>query len=412
MQKSIKRNTVEKNIDRIEEVLMRGVEKIYPSKDLFEKVLRGGKKLRLYQGFDPTGTQLHIGHMTGLMKLRQFQALGHRVIFVIGDGTGQAGDPSGKKSAREKFFTNKELRANAKDYVMQASKIVSFEGENPAKIKYNSKWLNKLKLVDILDIAENFSLQQLEERDLFVERKKRGESINMREFLYPLLQGYDSVHMKVDLEIGGSDQMFNMLCGRTLVKNILGKEKFVLTTPLLTDSHGNKIGKSENNVIALTAKPNELYGMIMNLDDGVIIKCLELLTEVPLNEIKNISKKISSGENPMVYKRKLAFEMVSMLNSEAEAHNAEAEFNRVFVNRQIPFDIPEYKANKPVCESLAALLIDVKFAPSNSEARRLISQGGVKIDGVKITEDREKLCLHDGMVVQVGKRRFVKIKIR
>src|SRR3989344_4917314 len=191
-------------MDAIEHLLTRGVEKIYPNREALEKVLRSGKKLRLYQGFDPTGTKLHIGHAVGLHKLRQWQDLGHHVIFLIGDGTGQAGDPSGKKVAREKFFNRDELCNNALNYVMQAGKIVRFKGENPVEILFNGDWLNELKLVDILNIAQNFTFQQLVERDMYQERIKRGEAVNMREFLYPLLQGYDSVAMDVDLEQGGT----------------------------------------------------------------------------------------------------------------------------------------------------------------------------------------------------------------
>lgn len=205
-------------MDKVDELLTRGVDTVYPTKETLEKVLRSGKKLTLYQGFDPTGIQMHIGHMVGLRKLAQFQKLGHKVIFLIGDGTGLAGDPSGKTRARDKFLSRGELRQNARDYVQQASKIVNFEGENPIEIRYNGDWLTKLTLQDLLEIAGNFTLQQLEERDLFEKRKKEGLPINMREFMYPLLQGYDSVAMEVDLEIGGSDQMFNMLAGRTLVQ--------------------------------------------------------------------------------------------------------------------------------------------------------------------------------------------------
>src|SRR3989338_2344674 len=214
--------------DKIDELLTRGVDKIYPSREKLEEILRFGKKIRLYQGFDPTGDKLHLGHMVGLRKHRQWQDLGHEVIFLIGDGTGEAGDPTGKKKTREKFFTSEELRENAKGYLEQAKKIVRFDGPNPIKILYNGEWLNKLTKTDILNIAQNFSVQQLIERDMFQERLKTGESINVREFLYPLLQAYDSVAMDVDLELGGSDQTFNMLAGRTLMRAMKGKEKFNL----------------------------------------------------------------------------------------------------------------------------------------------------------------------------------------
>src|SRR5579872_1023629 len=259
-------------MDKINELLTRGVDSIYPSKDELEKVLRSGKKLKIYQGFDPTGMQLHVGHMVGFRKLAHWQRLGHKVVFLIGTGTGLAGDPSGKIRSREKYLSEEELKQNAKDYVMQAKKLVDFDGENPIEIVYNGDWLNKLTLKDILEIAGHFSLQQLAERDMFQERIKKGEDVNLREFLYPLLQGYDSVAISTDVELGGSDQMFNMLAGRTLVKEMQGREKFVLTTPLLTDSEGRKIGKTEGNVIALTDKPEELFGKIMALPDDVITK--------------------------------------------------------------------------------------------------------------------------------------------
>src|SRR3989338_11380002 len=197
------RSCYNSNMALIKETLSRAVDNIYPSRAELEKVLRSGQKIRLFQGFDPSGIQLHIGHLVGLLKLSQFQKLGHHVIFLIGDGTGQAGDPSGKLRTRDKFLSLQELRENARDYILQAAKVINFEGENKAEILYNGDWLNKLTLIDILEIAGHFTLQQLEERDLYADRKRRGEDINMREFMYPLLQGYDSVAMKVDLEIGG-----------------------------------------------------------------------------------------------------------------------------------------------------------------------------------------------------------------
>src|SRR3989344_1418673 len=313
-------------MDPITELLTRGVEAIYPSREALEKVLRLEKKLRLFQGFAPTGIQLHIGHMTGLMKLRQFQNIGHNIIFLIGDGTGQAGDPSGKLRTREKFLSLDELKRNSRDYVMQAAKIVRFEGENKAEILYNSDWLNKLTLVDILSIAGHFTLQQLEERDMYQQRKKRGDDINFREFLYPLLQGYDSVAMNIDLEIGGVDQTFNMLAGRKLVREMQGKEKFVMTTPLLSDSSGKKIGKTEGNVIALNADPIDFYGMIMSLPDEVIATCFEVITDISLEEVVNIKKALANGENPMTFKKKLAFSLTRLLNSEEKAKSAQEFF--------------------------------------------------------------------------------------
>lgn len=395
-------------MDKIAEVLTRGVDKIYPSKNALEKFLRSGQKLKLYQGFDPTGIQLHIGHMTGLMKLRQFQLLGHHVIFLIGDGTGQAGDPSGKSRSREKYLNVGELKQNAKDYVMQASKVVSFSGENAAQILYNSDWLNKLTLVDILDIAGHFSLQQLEERDMFIERKKRGETISMREFLYPLLQGYDSVAMDVNMEIGGSDQMFNMLCGRTLVEAYHHKEKFVLTTPLLTDAQGKKIGKTEDNVIALTSPPKEFFGMIMNLPDDVIIKSFEYITDLSQEEISIYQRAMEKGDNPMIYKKLLAHKLTTMLNNKEVAGEAQKEFERVFQKRATPSNIQEITINENEI-NVVDFLTDNNLVKSRSEAKRLIIGGGIEVDSVKITDPISLTKVKPGLIIKIGKRKFIKI---
>lgn len=393
-------------MDKIEEVLTRGVDKIYPTREGLEKVLRSDKKLTLYQGFDPTGTQLHIGHMTGLMKLRQFQNLGHKVIFLIGDGTGQAGDPSGKTKARDKFFTRDELRKNAIDYVKQASKIVRFEGENAAEIKYNSDWLNKLSLPEILDLIGHVSWQQLAERDLFQERIKSGETLNLREAIYPLLQGYDSVAMKVDLEIGGSDQTFNMLIGRQLVKDYLNKEKFVLTTSLLTDSDGKKIGKTEGNVTAITAPANDLYGMVMSLGDDVIAKCFENLTEISMAKVREMEKKIQAGKNPMVFKKQLAFELTKMLNDEKAAQGAQENFEKTVQSGEMPTDIPTFKVT--ASKQLLDIIVEANLVTSKSEARRLVEQGAVEVDGKKVRENLE-LSPTDGTIIKAGKRKFIKL---
>ena len=397
------------HMDKIEELLTRGVDTIYPSKDELEKVLHSGKKLKLYQGFDPTGTQLHIGHMVGLRKLAQWQRLGHHVIFLIGDGTGQAGDPSGKTKSRDTFMTRDELRQNARDYVMQAKRIVSFEGKNPVEIKYNGDWLNKLELVDMLDIIGNFSLQQLIERDLFQERMKRNESINLREFIYPLLQAYDSVAMKVDLELGGNDQTFNMLTGRTLIKAMLKKEKYVMTTPLLADSSGRKIGKSEGNAISIGDKPEELFKKIMTLGDEVIVLGLECLTDIPMDEVEKVKKALADGANPIDFKKLLAFEIVKQLNSIDDATQAQIEFERTVQNRELPNKIENLQISIGSA-TLVDIVLQSGVVSSKSEAKRLIEQGGVEIDDEKIT-DAEYLVVNikGEKVLKVGKRNFFRL---
>jgi tyrosyl-tRNA synthetase len=383
----------------IDEVLTRGVQQVLPTKDGLGKLM-SKKKIRLYQGFDPTGTLLHIGHAVGFRKLRQFQDLGHEVIFLIGDGTGQAGDPSGKKHAREKFFTREELRQNGLDYVMQASKIVRFDGPNPVKIMYNGDWLNKLNLVDILKIAQNFSVQQLIERDMYQERIKANESINLREFLYPLLQGYDSVAMEVDLEIGGNDQTFNMLAGRTLVKSFLNKEKFVLSVPLLTDSKGVKIGKSEGNVIGLTDNPNEFYAKIMALGDESIVNCFTLLTDKPLGEIEKIKEDVDAGRNAMKHKKQLAYDLTAWLNSKEDAQKAQDNFEKTFRDKKPEYD-EEIENKGNLIDTLEVIM------GSKSEAKRMIKQGGVDVNGDKADSST---TLKSGDKINLGKRKFFIIK--
>ena len=393
------------NEDKIKELLTRGVDKIYPSKEKLEEILRSGKKIKLYQGFDPTGDKLHIGHMVGFRKHRQWQDLGHEVIFLIGDGTGTAGDPSGKAKTREKFFTKEELRTNAKDYLAQASKIVRFDGPNPIKILYNSDWLDKLTKVDILNIAQYFSLQQMIERDMFQERLKEGVTINMREFLYPFLQGYDSVAMDVDLELGGTDQTFNMMAGRTLMKAMKGKEKFVMTMPLLADSRGVKIGKSEGNVIGLTDPAGELFGKIMSLGDEAIIPMFTLLTDVSLEEINKFNLK----KDAMTLKKHVASLIVASLHDKNAAKEAEENFIRIFQKGEMPEEIEEVSAKSG--ELLSEVLVKNKILTSKSEWRRLVRENAIHDLLEQKTILDVDLKIKEDLTLKIGKKRFIKIKL-
>jgi len=390
--------------DKIDELLTRGVDKIYPSREK-EEILRFGKKIRLYQGFDPTGDKLHLGHMVGLRKHRQWQDLGHEVIFLIGDGTGEAGDPTGKKKTREKFFTSEELRENAKGYLEQAKKIVRFDGPNPIKILYNGEWLNKLTKTDILNIAQNFSVQQLIERDMFQERLKTGESINVREFLYPLLQAYDSVAMDVDLELGGSDQTFNMLAGRTLMRAMKGKEKFVMTTPLLSDAKDVKIGKSEGNVIGLTDPAGELFGKIMSLGDDATIPMFTLLTDVPMEEIEKFNLK----KDAMALKKRVASLIVTQLHDESSAKAAEEAFSNTFQKKEIPEVMEEIKTKAG--EPLSEVLVKNKVLTSKGEWRRLVLGNGVHDLEKNDTITDQNIKITENLTLKIGKKRFVKIII-
>lgn len=394
------------NETAIEQLLTRGVDKIYPSRESLKTMLLSGKKLKLYQGFDPTGDRLHIGHMVGLRKHRQWQDLGHEVIFLVGDGTGQAGDPTGKKKTRERFFTQEELRENAKSYLEQASKVVRFDGPNPIKIMYNGDWLNKLTLVDILNITQHFSVQQLIERDMFQERIKAQETINLREFLYPLLQAYDSVAMEVDLELGGSDQTFNMLTGRTLLKAMKNKEKFVMTTPLLSDSKGVKIGKSEGNVIGLTDEPSDFFGKIMSLGDDAIIPMFTLLTDVSEDEIKSFD----INKNPMELKKRVASILIESLHDKDQAVKAQDVWEKTFSKGEVPENIEEIKAKSG--DSVSDVLVENKILASKGEWRRLVEgKGAHDLDTDQPILD-SNLKLDKDLTLKLGKKKFIKIKLK
>lgn len=396
-------------MDKIEELLTRGTEEIIPNKKDLEKVLRSGKKLRIYQGFDPTSPELHIGHLLGLRKLRQWQDLGHEVIFLIGDFTGMIGDPTGKDKTRIPL-TKEQVLENAKTYKEQAEKILRFEGENPVRIKYNSEWLEKLSAKDLLELTYLLSIQQIIKRDLFQRRFESNQDVAMNEFLYPIMQGYDSVAMDIDVEVGGSDQLFNMMVGRDLMHKIKRKSKFVMTTPLLTDGQGKKIGKTEGNAIALTDKPEDLFGKLMALPDEIIIKGFEYLTDVPMEEIGEIKKALEKGSNPVSFKKQLAYEIVKEVNNETYAKKAQEHFERTVQKKEIPQEIEEKVWNGQEQVNIIDLLEGLGVAPSRTEAKRLVEQGGLTLDGVKPTQANDSVTIKNGSLLQVGKRRFLHIK--
>ncbi len=397
----------------ISEVLERGVEQIYPNKEALAKKLMSGKRIRLYCGYDPSATALHIGNAISLKKLGEFQKLGHEVIFLVGDFTGMIGDPTDKSAAR-KQLTRKEVLYNCRHYKQQASAYLNFSGKNAAKIKYNSRWNDKLRFSDLIKLASHFTVQYMIQRDMFQERLKEERPIYLHEFFYPLTQGYDSVAMDVDLEIGGNDQMFNMLCGRDLLKAMKGKEKFVLTMKLLTDETGKKMGKSEGNVINLNETPENMYGIVMSWPDGILASALELCTNLPLDEVKKIATEIKSGQvNPRDLKMRLAFEITKINHGEKKAQIAQEHFIKTVQKKEMPEEIPTHhvKADKI---NILDLLVDTKLAASKGEAKRLIEQGGIKIrKGVKdfaiINLPNEEIAITEEIIIQRGKRQFVKI---
>ncbi len=387
---------------KIAEVLNRGVEQIYPSASALEKMLQSGKKLRLYHGIDPTAPSLHLGHLIQLLKLKQFQELGHQVIVLLGDFTGMIGDPTDKAATR-KPLNRAQVLENLKCYKKQIGKVLDLK---KTEIRFNSEWWDKMEMPTLIDWASKLSASQLFQRDMFQERLKQGKEVHLHELLYPLFQGYDSVALNVDLETGGSDQIFNMLVGRTLLKSEK-KEKFVLATKLLADPSGAKMGKTTNNAVNLDDNPNDMYGKVMSWPDELIVLGFELCTDAPLTEVANIKQELQAGKNPKLLKMRLACRIIKLIHSETDAISAEKNFKKVHEQKAAPDQIPEISVGAENELSLLEVLIKCKLAASKTDARRLISQGGIKINGLLARDESDSV--KKGMVIQKGKRHFVKI---
>ena len=393
-----------KDSKKIEEVLIKGVERILPSKEELKNLMMK-RKIRLYLGIDPTSPQLHLGHAIALRKLKDFQDLGHEVILLFGTFTARIGDPSGRDKKR-KPLTPSQIEKNMKTYKDQSSKILDF---SRVKIKGNADWLEKLNFNDLVKIASQFTISRLLERDMFQERIRAGGEVWLNELMYPLMQGYDSVAMDVDLEIGSSDQLFNALVGRKLQKIFRNKEKFILITPMLLGLDGRKMSKTYGNTVNLTDPPSEMYGKLMSLKDELILLYFQLCTNLPLKEIKEIERKLSKKEiNPIEAKSRLAKEIVTIYHGGKKAEEAEKEFNRVFRERKLPLKIPVVQIKEKKLNILE-LLTKTKLISSKSEAKRLILQKAVKINGVLKENWQEIIEIKKEMVIKVGKRRFKKI---
>lgn len=398
---------IKKDLEIIERILTKGVEQILPSKEALKEKLLSGKRLTIYQGFDPTAPTLHIGHTVGMRKLEDFRKLGHKVIFLIGDFTARIGDPSDKKDARasaRKVLTKEQIAHNLKNYVEQASHIIDIDNkENPVEIKYNSEWLDKLTFAEIIELASEFTVQQMLKRSMFQERLKEDRPIYLNEFLYPLMQGYDSVMMEVDVEVGGNDQLFNMLAGRDMVFNHLNKEKIVIAGKLLEATGGEKMGKSEGNMVRLDDSAKDIYGKIMSFEDEKILIGFEILTNATLPELDEYKKRLESGENPMILKKELAYRITKEIKSKEEAENAQKVFESVFQKKDVEGEIPTtfVKENKL---PLNNLLVEIGFAKSKSDARRLVDQGAVKINEEKKTTYNEEINItNTPQTIKVGK---------
>lgn len=388
--------------------LERGVDSIYPSKDALKKKLLSGEKIKAYQGFDPTGPYLHVGHAMGIRALRILQQLGHEAIFLVGDFTTLVGDPD-KDTARP-LMTEEQIQKNMAGWKEQAAQLIDFEGENPVKFMRNHEWLSKIGLADLIKLLSNATVQQMIERDLFAKRLKKNNPIGLQEFIYPLMQGFDSVAMGVDLEIGGTDQTFNMLMGRELVKRYLGKEKFVRTNEMMEAPDALTMSKTKGNGINLADKSEVMYGKAMSYPDELITKCLRLLTDMPMEEIWEINKKIQAGENPMTFKKLMAFEVVKIIRGAEEADKAQKHFERTVQKKDISDEDVEpvnIVGTMPVQEFLRKALKD---SESVSHIKRIVEQGGVEVNGKKVASTQIEIEFTPGTVVKFGKRKYFKVE--
>ncbi|MBI3615310.1 MAG: tyrosine--tRNA ligase [Candidatus Omnitrophica bacterium] len=384
-------------------LLKRGVSELISEEELKTKLSRG-KPLVVKAGFDPTAPDLHLGHIVLLRKLAHFQQMGHQIVFLIGDYTGMIGDPSGRTEDRP-ALTPAQVLANAKTYKAQVSKVLNVK---KIQVRFNSEWLGPLRLADFLAIANKLTIPRLLERDDFTERLKKGASLTVTESIYPLLQAYDSVALKADVELGGTDQKFNLLLGRALQERFRQEPQVVITMPLLEGTDGvAKMSKSFKNAIGITEPADQIYGKVMSVPDSLMLRYYELLTEEDLAAVK--------GMHPMQAKERLAFLLTAQFHGKEAAQGAQDQFTKVFRQREQPAEVPEFKIPDSFIKDgkvwIVALMVEAGLAPSKAQARRLIQQGGVDLDGKKLTDPEISLGIKPGSVLKVGKRHFLKLRL-
>ena len=393
-------------------IIASGADRIVPESALLEKLKRG-TPLNIKLGVDPTAPDIHIGHAVPLRKLRQFQDLGHTVTLIIGDGTALIGDPSGRNSTRPQL-TSDQIKVNAQTYVDQAFKVLD---PDRTTLRYNSEWLMPLTLEGLLSLTSKFTVARILERDDFHNRYTQGQPISVHEFLYPIMQAYDSVCIKADVELGGSDQLFNLLAGRELMEKMGMEPQVCLTLPLLEGTDGvQKMSKSYGNYIGVTDEPADMFGKVMSIPDELMVKYFRLASTVPVDEIDEIEAGLAADKlHPNKVKRSLARNIVEAYYSAEDAQAAEEQFDTVFKKHEIPDDVPEYAADlTPNDEGkvyLAKLMADAGLASSAGEARRLIDGGGVKVNGEPVAAKAYNVepSLLEGAILQVGKRKFIKL---
>ena len=390
------------------EIIKQGVDEIIGENELIEK-LKQGKKLTVKVGFDPTAPDLHLGHTVILRKMRQFQDLGHKVIFLIGDFTGKIGDPSGKNKTRPPL-TDKEIKENANTYAEQVFNVLD---KDKTVVDFNSRWGDQMTAADMIKLSAQSTVARMIERDDFSKRYKNNQPISIHEFLYPLMQGQDSVELEADVELGGTDQKFNLLVGRDLQKNQGMSPQTIITLPLLEGLDGiKKMSKSENNYIGITEDADQIFGKTMSIPDEIMFKWFDLLSLQSTDEIEKIKKSVDEGSNPRDAKIILALELTKRFTSEKEAETAKENFFKKFAKNELPSDIEEKIVKHKGDYPLPNLLKDIDFASSTSEALRLITQGAVKVDQIKVDSKDFHIEPNTKKLIQVGKKKIIYITIQ
>ena len=391
------------------DLINKGVEELISEDELvmkLERSVKTGEPIRIKQGFDPTAPDIHLGHTVGIRKLRQFQELGHKIVLIIGDYTGMVGDPSEKNETRPRL-SHEKIIENAKTYEDQFFKILN---RGLTEVHFNGEWFSKMKFDEIMNLASKFTIARILERDDFSKRYKDEKPISLHEFFYPLMQGYDSVAIKADVEIGATEQKFNLLAARQVQKEYGMEQQVVLTLPVLEGLNGTqRMSKSTGNYVGIDDPPDEMYGKIMSIPDTLILKYFTLVTDYGLDELKDVERRLkNSGINPMIVKKELARAIVEMYYSQKDAERAEENFEQVFSKKELPDEIMEYKIDANESPLLIKVLAKHGVTSSNAEGKRLISQGGVKINGEKISDINFVLKSSNEYLLKVGKRRFVK----
>lgn len=402
---------IEKEINKQYSILSKGVEELISENELKKKIRKSiekNKPLRIKLGIDPTGSDLHLGHAVPLRKLKQFQDLGHQVVFLIGTFTAKIGDPTGKSEMRP-MLTDEQIADNIKTYLEQLSLILDLD---KTEVVYNSDWLQNLSLEDVLKLLSQFTVSQMVSREDFSKRLENNQPVSLVEFMYPILQGYDSVRIKADIELGATEQKFNILRGRDLQKNAGEEPQVCMLMPILEGLDGvEKMSKSLNNYIGITESSNDIFGKTMSISDELMFKYYELATDVSIEEIKNIKINIESGKlHPMDAKKNLGMEIVKLYHGEEEAIKAKEWFENVFSKKNLDVDMEEVTLSVDKITVIDLLVKELKFFDKTSEARRLVSQGGFKIDNVTIDNINEEINITDGMTIRAGKKKFVKVK--